>query len=276
MTDFHAPAVATDRPVLLPQVTPTEAKDAMRQYLELCESVLGPEDYQEFTERGKTKKFKKKSAVKKLQTFFGVEVSCPEAVRDDLGDGHFGFRVLARAQAKGGRVVESWGACSTHEERFTPKPYENESEARYAERSRKMLARSYHDVLATAETRATNRAVMNLIGVGGGEVTADEISRPAGQESRFSGHSERPAPESEPAPAEVPVEMAKLVELHAKSKMTMTLGAWLSKDIAPGLKPGDKLSKAQGAQALAALQQLAKLRESFDARQARAQEVVES
>lgn len=162
---------------MLPQVTPQEARAAMSAYLELCESVLGPEDYQEFTERGKTKSFKKKSAVKKLQTFFGVEVTCPQSQRDELGDGHFGFRVLARATAKGGRVVESWGACSTHEERFTPKRYDNDSDAQYAEKARKMLARSYHDVLATAETRASNRAVMNLIGVGGGEVTADEISR---------------------------------------------------------------------------------------------------
>ena len=58
------------------------AKAAMAQYLTLCESVLTPDDYQEFTEKKKvdgkwvqtTKRFKKKSAVKKLQTYFGISV----------------------------------------------------------------------------------------------------------------------------------------------------------------------------------------------------------
>jgi hypothetical protein len=161
--------VDTSAPLALPVVTPEEAKAAMAQYLELCESVLGPDDYQEFSQKAKVagqwiwvkKKFKKKSAVKKLQTFFGVEVQVKSTTRDELGADHYGFRVVATATARNGRVVEATGACSTQEERFEGKP----------------AGRSYHDILSTAETRATNRAVMNCIGVGGGEVTADEVSR---------------------------------------------------------------------------------------------------
>jgi len=161
--------VDTSAPLALPVVTPEEAKAAMAQYLELCESVLGPDDYQEFSQKQKVngqwvwvkKKFKKKSAVKKLQTFFGVEVQIKSTTRDELGEGAYGFRVVATATARNGRVVEATGACSTQEERFEGKP----------------AGRSYHDILSTAETRATNRAVMNCIGVGGGEVTADEVSR---------------------------------------------------------------------------------------------------
>lgn len=163
-----------------PIATPQEAKASMEEYLKLCEAVLDPvTDYQEFTQKGVTKRFKKKSAVKKLQTFFGVEVTVKDATRDDLGDGHFAFRVIASARTRGGRVVEATGACSTFEERFDLSPFDNEPESKFAYRQRKALARSYHDVLSTAETRATNRAVMNAIGVGGGEVTADEIQRPS-------------------------------------------------------------------------------------------------
>lgn len=174
---------------VLPAVTPQEAKAAMKAYLELCESVLSKEDYQQFEERGEIKRFKKKSAVKKLQTFFNVTVRVREATRDDLGDGHFGFRVIATAQTPGGRIVEATGACSTQESRFELTPWKTESDAAFAVRQRKALARSYHDVLSTAETRATNRAVMNCIGVGGGEVTADEIQRPAAEPSKGSSAS---------------------------------------------------------------------------------------
>ena len=191
-------AVSSSTVALAPIVTPDEAKAAMTQYMELCEAILTDDDYQPFTQydpktRTKTtKRFKKKSAVKKLQTFFGVSVTTPESFRDDLGDGHFGFRVRAIATCKGGRVVEAWGACSTQEERFdlTLKP--NETPSELAERQRKALARAYHDVLSTAETRATNRAVMNAIGVGGGEVTADEM--------RGAAREQRPAPPRNPVP----------------------------------------------------------------------------
>jgi hypothetical protein len=163
----------------MPTVSPAEARDAMAKYLALCDSVLTNDDYQSFMERGKTKRFKKKSAVKKLQTFFSVSVSVRDVARDDLGEGHFGFRCVAVATTPGGRSVEATGGCSTYEERFDLKRFDDESDARYLERCKKARARSYHDVLSTAETRATNRAVMNCIGVGGGEVTADEISRSA-------------------------------------------------------------------------------------------------
>lgn len=187
---------------LLPTVSPENARESMRAYQELCEAVLNDDDYQDFeqwdpkTRKKVKKKFKKKSAVKKLQTFWGVTVTAPEAVRDDIGDGHFGFRVRAVA-SKGDRVVEAWGACSTQEERFdiTPKEANNyrsaESPEEFEARRKKALARAYHDVLSTAETRATNRAVMNLIGVGGGEVTADEMSR----------RPSDPKPADKPAPA---------------------------------------------------------------------------
>lgn len=178
----------------MPAVTPAQAKDAMRAYQDLCEAVLDPdEDYQSFTQRKRkqvngrwqtvteTRKFKKKSAVKKLQTFWNIEVKVLTTTRDEMPDGHFGFRVVAVARAKNGRECDATGACATTEERFDVEPYDDETEAQFASRRKKALARAYHDVLATAETRATNRAVMNCIGVGGGEVTAEEFQKDRGR-----------------------------------------------------------------------------------------------
>jgi hypothetical protein len=175
---------------IMPTVSPDEARAQMRAYQELCAAVLVEEDYQEFTETksqkidgrwqkvSTTKRFKKKSAVKKLQTYFGISVDVIDSAthRDDLGDGHFGFRCKAVASSPGGRSVAALAGCSTHEERFDVNRYDDETDAKYAARQKKALARSYHDVLSTAETRATNRAVMNLVSPG--EVTAEEISRP--------------------------------------------------------------------------------------------------
>ena len=179
-------AVRDEAPAAIPMptVSPEEARDAMRRYLELCEAVLTPDDYQEFEQwdpklRTKVKKrFKKKSAVKKLQTFFSVSVVIKDKQMHDLSDGHFAWSVTATAATPGGRPVEATGGCSTMEERFEIERKESWTDSDYAYRVKKANARSFHDVLSTAETRATNRAVMNCIGVGGGEVTADEIRRP--------------------------------------------------------------------------------------------------
>jgi hypothetical protein len=208
----------------MPTVTPAEAREAMEQYLAVCNAVLTADDYQELRERGKVKRFKKKSAVKKLQTFWSVSVSVRDVQRDDLGDGHFGFRVIATASLPSGRMVEATGGCSTFEERFELKRYDDESPAAYAARSKKAMARSYHDVMSTAETRATNRAVMNCIGVGGGEVTAEEIQRP-----RRDDREREPEPAG-PTKAEQLVERAialgVLDPLATLAEQKIALRAW--------------------------------------------------
>ncbi len=185
--------------VPVPMVTPEEARDLMRRYIELCEAVLTPDDYQEFEQWDPIRKcrvkkrFKKKSAVKKLQTFFSVAVEVKATELHQLADGHFAWSVTATARTPGGRPVEATGACSTMEERFELVRYDNETDEKYQARVKKANARAFHDVLSTAETRATNRAVMNCIGVGGGEVTADEVQR--------DRESSRPAQKPEGPPA---------------------------------------------------------------------------
>lgn len=166
-------------PRTLATISPQEARAAMEAYEELCKAVLKPEDYQTYTDRdGKTKSFKKKSAVKKLQTFFNIDVEVITTQHHEFEDGHFGWSVTARAIIpRTGRHVDAVAACTTFEEKYDITPYQKESEADFAKRRKRALARSFHDILGTAETRATNRAVMNIIGVGGGEVTAEEVDK---------------------------------------------------------------------------------------------------
>lgn len=229
-SESTALAVREEHGGMMPLVSPDEARAQMRAYQELCAAILTADDYQEFTEKKKvdgryvstTKRFKKKSAVKKLQTYFGISVDVIDASthRDDLGDGHFGFRCKAVATSPGGRSVAALAGCATHEDRFDVNRYDDESAERYAARQKKALARAYHDVLSTAETRATNRAVMNLVSPG--EVTAEEISRPP-----------RSAP-SRPV-ADVPPPGPTLVELHAQAGAPEgTLGKFCIKHIDAG------------------------------------------
>ena len=235
-------AVIEPQSGIMPLVSPDEARSQMHAYQELCAAVLTDDDYQEFTEKKKvngryesvTKRFKKKSAVKKLQTYFGISVDVIDEAthRDDLGDGHFGFRTKARATSPGGRHVEAMAGCATHEERFEMNRYDDETEVRFAQRQKKALARSYHDVLSTAETRATNRAVMNLVSPG--EVTAEEIQRPPGGNgtgaTRASAH---PA-----APSAATTEQHQELQALAKS-LGLKIVPWVTANVVPGFDKRD-------------------------------------
>src|SRR5690606_31072830 len=77
---------------------------------------------------------------------------------DPDGARHYVARVVVRATAPWGQTVEAVGLCDTREARF---------------RSAAARAKATHDVEATAATRATNRAISDLIAAG--EVSAEEI-----------------------------------------------------------------------------------------------------
>ena len=252
---------------MMPLVSPDEARAQMRAYQELCAAVLTDDDYQEFTEKKRvngeyisvTKRFKKKSAVKKLQTYFGISVDVIDAAthRDDLGEGHFGFRCKAVATSPGGRSVAALAGCATHEERFDVAQYARESDADFTRRAKKALARAYHDVLSTAETRATNRAVMNLVSPG--EVTAEEISRPP------RPRADPPAPSG---PVVVRVSQDELLALAEragaiapgldKPAALKAFGAWAATNVAPDLmeRPRKALTDAETQTARMALESM--------------------
>lgn len=140
------------RPMPLHQV-----QSAMAEYQAGLQALLVDTDWQTFSDRGGApKRFVKRSGWRKIATWFGLDLLIGDVVleRDEHGQ-LLRARVTARAVAPNGRVFEDVGACSHTERRFS-KPE--------------------HDILATAATRAHNRATSDLVGMG--EVSSDELLEP--------------------------------------------------------------------------------------------------
>lgn len=126
-------------------------------YDRACASLIGPNDVQQ--EGGRT--FKKKSAWRKLARYFNitVEASLADTRIDMLPSGEWIAIARASAVAPWGQRFDDLGACGSDEET-----------------GRRTI--TYADAVATALTRAANRAVSNLIAMG--EVSAEEIAQRRG------------------------------------------------------------------------------------------------
>ena len=167
MRDAEERAIATTGPaggsivrILRPIAGVAEAVDAWNDYQKLCQALLTDEDYQGI----QNKRFKKKSAWRKLGNVFGISVVPTDKtlLRADPNDPTTPVvfaEFTVQATAPNGRTMGGWGACSIHEDRNFSKPD--------------------HDIPATAMTRAVNRAISDLVGAG--EVSAEEVESDAGQ-----------------------------------------------------------------------------------------------
>ena len=133
-------------------------------YQKLCKGLLNDTDYQEIIVKEKDedgnytkvkRHFKKKSAWQKLSRAFNVDT---EIVDRDLERTKTGrikeAYYCVRATLPNGRSVESDALCSR------------------SEKGKDKV--SDHTIMSTAKTRATNRAIAELIGAG--EVSAEEMS----------------------------------------------------------------------------------------------------
>lgn len=130
-----------------------------------CASLIGPNDVQK--DGGRT--FKKKSAWRKLARHFGISTSVEHVEKEMVGES-FCATVTVKALAPWGQSAEAVGACAGDEAT-----------------GRRTI--TIADAIATAETRATNRAVSNLIAMG--EVSAEEMSKG----SNGSSNAAKPAAE---------------------------------------------------------------------------------
>jgi hypothetical protein len=153
----------------LAQLTANDGISHQRQlaaaYDSAVSALIGPNDVQIEGARS----FKKKSAWRKLGRYFGISVELVKVERDELANGHFLATVTARAVAPWGQRYEEVGACCTDEAT-----------------GRRVI--TIADAIATASTRASNRAISNLIAMG--EVSAEEIGdRPAHSDAPRRGTS---------------------------------------------------------------------------------------
>ncbi len=133
-------------------------------YQKLCKGLLNETDYQEIIVKEKDSEgnyvkvkrhFKKKSAWQKLSRAFNVDTKIVDRdiERTKMGRVKEAYYCV-RATLPNGRSVESDALCSR------------------SEKSKDKV--SDHTIMSTAKTRATNRAIAELIGAG--EVSAEEMT----------------------------------------------------------------------------------------------------
>lgn len=139
---------------LLP-MSPDAARQAMAKYQELTSAMLVDEDWQ----RIPSGKFVKRSGFQKIASGYGVSTEIvSETVERDSGGKPLRAHAVVRATHPNGRHADGSGSCSVDESRF---------------RTPSGRAKAEHDISATAATRATNRAISNLVGFG--QVSAEEV-----------------------------------------------------------------------------------------------------
>lgn len=141
------------RPLAPLDVAATRA--AITQYQSGLKALLDPaEDLQLFKDRkGEKHSFVKRSGWRKIALWCDLSLESRTEEIDRAEDGKvLRARVVYRALAPSGRFADGEGSCDRQERAFS-KPE--------------------HDILATAATRAANRAVSNLVGLGA--VSAEEV-----------------------------------------------------------------------------------------------------
>lgn len=158
---------------VLKPVDAGELLESFHAYQELVPRLLSPTDYQA-AERGK--RFVKKSGWRKIARAFRLncEVIRIDVERDDQGQ-PVRATAIVRATAPNGDFQEGDGHCSITEARFTGRGRDQ------------ALSKAENDLPATAITRAKNRAISDLVGMG--EVSAEEADA-------YSGEAAAPEPEA--------------------------------------------------------------------------------
>jgi len=148
------------------------ARAAMAAYQHLTAELLTAEDW--IGRPGAPESFVKRSGWSKIANFYSVTTEILERIveRDDEGRPVRAY-VLVRATAQNGRYADGDGGCATNEPRF---------------RSSSGRQKIEHDLPATAATRATNRAISNLVGFGA--VSAEEVDT----DVRAGANAEDPVP----------------------------------------------------------------------------------
>jgi len=135
--------------IVMPAVTPKQFIEAYKEYEQLKKALTTKNDVQII----QGNEFLKKSYWRKIATAFNLSVEITDEKVETIGENNLVYHFTQKATAPNGRFTYGTGSC---------------------DRMEKGRANTIHNTRSTAETRAFNRAVSNL--VGGGEVSAEEIT----------------------------------------------------------------------------------------------------
>jgi len=134
--------------LLLKPIAPIDnIVEAYKEYNLLKSRLLSDNDYQVI----RWKKYIKKSGFRKLSTAFGISTQVVKEERLNFAE-YFVYEITVRAIASNWRFTEACSSCASNERTFSHQE---------------------NDTRATAQTRASNRAIADLIW--SWEVSAEEI-----------------------------------------------------------------------------------------------------
>lgn len=182
-TDIQTITPEVNSPIVMPVVSAQEALTAWNAYLDLKKQIVETNDIQVIA----GKQFLKKSYWRKIATFFNLTVDLVNESHEEL-NGELIWNFACKATAPNGRSAIGTGSCSAFEKAtiVNGKPMQKGKVLEWGKNSNgksfpvkweweTAQPNSIHNVRTTAETRAWNRAVSNL--VGGGEVSAEEVAQ---------------------------------------------------------------------------------------------------
>lgn len=161
----------------LTELSVEEAKQRMALYQEFVKGLLTETDYQKI----QGKDFKKKSAWRKLAMAMNISVRIISERREELQNGDFAYHFDCEAKHPNGRVMPGSGSCTAYEKAAWKDGKWQIEKAIYANGKfvrkewQSAEPNSVHNVRSTAETRASNRCVSNLVAAG--EVSAEEADQ---------------------------------------------------------------------------------------------------
>lgn len=178
------PAASGENSLVRPVANVEEVAEVYQQFESIKEGLLTSDDTQQIGTGKNKQRFITKSGWRKIATAFNVSVDVTAKERA-VEDGVVVWRVKARATAPNGKVTESWSSCASNESNHMEYIRDQESVDTDRDDIMKVDGKwrrlkeprevNDHDILATAETRAKNRAISDL--VGGGSVSAEEVSK---------------------------------------------------------------------------------------------------
>ena len=159
----------TQQSIVMPAVSVEDAVKAWDQYQQLKKSIVDKEIDVQLIDG---KEFLKKSYWRKVATFFNLTTEVIEERQEQVGKTlvwHFTIKAIA----PNGRFAIGTGSCDAYEKaQIMQGEYMNYN--KWKKEWFPAKPNSIHNIRTTAETRATNRAISNLLG--GGEVSAEEIN----------------------------------------------------------------------------------------------------
>jgi hypothetical protein len=212
---------------IVPRVEPLlpmdsgSARQAMNAYQETTRAMLDVNDW--IGQPGDPESFVKRSGWSKIANAYGLSTELlREEIERDGEEQPVRAHAVVRAISKFGRFADGDGACAINEPRF---------------RSSSGRQKVEHDLPATAVTRATNRAISNLVGFG--QVSAEEIDADVRAGEPATVVDELPTWARSAPDSEVMAAAAQLVEIveaaGANPSAVTALGAAIREECGGGI-----------------------------------------